>query len=59
METNKNAVDTAEREELDIETFAKENPDHPKPGAGVYIIRIDRERNVCMSRSSLVSRFSR
>ena len=42
METN--AVETAAQEELDIEAFAKEHPDRPKPGAGVYIIRIDRER---------------
>ena len=42
METN--AVEPTEREELDIEAFAKEHPDRQKPPAGVYIIRIDRER---------------
>ena len=44
METNDSTVEPAEREELDIEIFAKEHPDRTKPDAGVYIIRIDRER---------------
>ena len=44
METNDSIVEPAEGEELDIETFAKEHPDRTKPDAGVYIIRIDRER---------------
>ena len=39
-----NITEITEREELDIEAFAKEHPDLEKPPAGVYIIRIDRER---------------
>ena len=39
-----NVTEITEREELDIEAFAKEHPDLEKPPAGVYIIRIDRER---------------
>ncbi len=35
--------DKFEVEELDIEAFAKENPDGQKPAAQFYIIRIDRE----------------
>lgn len=30
--------------DLDVEAFAKEHPDVEKPPAGIYIIRIDRER---------------
>ena len=42
METN--TVEITDCEELDIEAFAKEYPDLEKPPAGVYIIRVDRER---------------
>ena len=31
-------------QELDVEAFAKEQPDVEKPHAGIYIIRIDRDR---------------
>ena len=41
METS--SVPLTDREELDIESFAKEHPDLEKPTADVYIIRIDRE----------------
>lgn len=44
MEPNQNAVESVELEELDVEIFAKEHPDCEKPRAGVYVIRIDRER---------------
>ena len=42
METS--SVQFTDLKELDIEAFAKEHPDLEKPPAGVYIIRIDRER---------------
>lgn len=41
---NINVIESTEREALDIEAFAIEHPDVEKPPAGVYIIRIDRER---------------
>ena len=42
METS--SVQFTDRKELDIEAFAIEHPTLEKPPAGVYIIRIDRER---------------
>ena len=44
MEANENAAEAVDRKELDVEGFAKENPDHEKPCAHFYIIRIDREK---------------
>lgn len=45
MKTVENAPAVTELEELDIEEFAKaHSEDRRKPGARVYIIRIDRER---------------
>lgn len=45
METNENAIEVTEVEELDIEEFTKAHPaTHRKPRARFYVIRIDRER---------------
>ena len=37
-------IESTDCKELDVEAFAKEHPDVDKPPAGIYIIRIDRER---------------